>query len=118
MLSILGIVVLIVAPILAYRTAKDYDRNAALWAIVTFAVGFALQFVIPFFIGIILAMVLMASGTPPDQLQEAIGGWATVIGVAFMVLSIVGVFTILRYLSKVPEEKSFTPPPRPPETFN
>lgn len=118
MLSILGIVVLIVAPILAYKTAKDYERNAALWALFTFAAGFGIQFVIPFFIGIILALVLTAGGTPPEQLPEAIGGWATVIGIVFLFLSVVAVFLILRYLSKVPEEKSFTPPPQPPETFN
>ncbi len=118
MLSILGIVVLIVAPILAYKSAKDYDRNAALWALFTFAAGFGLQIVIPFIIGIIFSVVLMAGGTPAEQLPEAISGWATMIGIVFLFLSVAAVFMILRYLSKVPEEKSFTPPPQPPETFN
>lgn len=117
MLSILGFVIIIVATIYAYKTAKDYGRNAVLWAIITFAAGFGIQIVIPIIIGIVLAIVLMAGGTQPEQLQEAIGSWAIIIGVVCIILSVVAVFIILRYLSKIPEEKSFTHPPQPPK-FN
>lgn len=114
MIGILGLVIIIVATIYAYKTAKDYDRNAVLWAIITFSVGFGIQIIIPFIIGIILAIVLMAGGTSPEKLEEAVGGWVVIIGMVCLVLSVAAVFIILRYLSKIPEEKPFTPPPQPP----
>lgn len=118
MLSILGFAVLIVATIFAYRTAKDYGRNAAIWALITFGVGFGIQIIIPVFIGIIWGFVLLASGTPPERMQDEIGGWATIIGIICLVLSVISVFLVLRFLSKIPEEKSFVQPPQPPADFN
>ena len=115
MLSILGLVIIVVATIYAYKTAKDYDRNAVLWAIITFSVGFGIQIIVPVIIGIIFAIFLTAGGTPPEQLEKAVGSWAMIIGMVCLILSVVAVFIILRHLSKIPEEKLFTPPPQPPK---
>ena len=58
MLSLLGFIAVIIATVYAYRTAKDYNRNAVAWAAAVFGVGFAIQLVIPFLFGIIYAVIL------------------------------------------------------------
>lgn len=117
MLSILGIVVIIVATYQVYKTAKDTGRNAIVWSLVTFAVGFGFQIVIPIIVGIVLAVVWIASGASEKEVQEALSGPATVIGLVSLFLSFVVVWIILRQVSKIPEEKSFVSPPSPPN-FN
>lgn len=119
MLSIIGLIILIVVTVQAYKAAKSYGRNAVAWAFITFGVGFGIQIIIPLIFGIIYGIVIAAGGgtASPQQLQRDIMIPALVVSVVCIVLSIVAVLLILRYLSKVPEEKSFTPPPQPPENF-
>ena len=118
MLSILGIVVIIVATYQVYKAARDTGRNAVVWALITFAVGFGFQIVIPIIAGIILAVALIASGTPESGLQEAISTPGILIGLVCLFLSFLAVWLILRQVSKIPEEKSFVAPPTPPTNFN
>jgi hypothetical protein len=112
MLSIIGLVIVIVAAIYAYKTARDYGRQAVLWAIATLAVGIGIQYVVPFILGIILALVYVAQGiTDPMAIQERIMGPAMIIGIGCLVLSVVAMGMILKTLSKVPDEPAMPPPP-------
>jgi steroid 5-alpha reductase family enzyme len=119
-ISIIGFAFIIILTIFAYRTAKDYERNAAVWAVITFFSVFGVQIILPFLIGLIIAVLMLVSGTPPEKLQESFNETvpAVTITVLCIVLSVVAGFLILRYLSKIPEEKSFDVPPAPPTNFN
>ncbi len=117
MIGILGIVVIIVATVMAYRTAKQYDRNAVAWAAIVLAVGFGIQLIIPLLLGVVIAVVMLVNGNTETEIQSAIALPSIIIGLVCIVLSVVAVMLILRYLSKIPEDKPFTQPPTPP-TFN
>lgn len=114
MLSIIGIVVIFVVTYQVYKTARDTGRNAALWGVLTFCVGFGLQWVIPILLGIIIGVVWMASGTDPSDLQTRIQGPAQIIGIACLLASFVALWLIMRYVSRVPDVPIIAAPPPPP----
>jgi putative Mn2+ efflux pump MntP len=118
MLSIFGLVAIIIVPILTYKTASSTGRNAVGWTLAAIGCGVGLQWIVPFFIGVVLAIVFMASGTSIDELPEKIAGFATFIGIFCFVLSIVGMWLILRRVSKVPDDEPAIAPPPPPPTFS
>jgi MFS superfamily sulfate permease-like transporter len=119
MLSIIGLVIVIVATYYTYKTAKDYGRNAVLWAIATFCVGFGVQFVVPIVIGFVLAIIWVIQGsTDPLEMQARLVGPAAVIGLICLVASLVGMWMILKKVSQVPDEPVGTTPPPPPTDFN
>lgn len=118
MLSILGFIIIIVAAIHIYRTAKQYERNAIGWTLITLGVGFGIQLILPLFIGIIIGIILIVNGSSIKEMQGALNVPAFIIGIVCLVLSIAAVLLILRYVSKIPHEPHFTLPPSPPETFN
>ncbi len=116
MLSILGIVAVIIATYQVYKTARDTERNAVGWALLTFAVGFGIQIILPMMIGFAIALVMTASGNSVMEIQESIQGIAIIIGIAGLLLSFLGIWLIMRHVSKIPES-SFAAPPPPPPTF-
>jgi len=118
MLSVLGIVVIVVATYQVYKAAKDTGRNAAVWALITFLAGFGLQIIVPILVVMIYAGILLNSGTPASQLEQAASTFSIIISLICLVLSFVAVWIILRLVSKIPEEKSFVAPPSPPTNFN
>jgi hypothetical protein len=116
MINIFGFAFIIIFTVFAYKTAKDYERNAVGWALITFGVGFAVQIVLPIFIVFVLAVILTVKGNSPGQIQEDIPYITlTIAGIA---LSFVTGILILRHLSKIPEDKPFDAPPAPPTDFN
>jgi uncharacterized membrane protein len=120
MLSIIGLVIVIVATYHVYKTARDYGRNAVLWATVTFCVGFGLQFIVPFVVGLILAIVWIAQGmsvNDPAAMQDRMLAPATIIGLVCLVLSVVAMWLILKKVSQVPDEPAVNAPPPPPPDF-
>jgi hypothetical protein len=116
MINILGFAVLIIVTIFAYKTAKDYERNAIGWALLTFAVGFGIQIILPILIFVVIAIVMIASGSSLARAQQDIPD--ITITMICLVLSVVSGFLILRHLSKIPEDKAFDTPPAPPTDFN
>ena len=116
MLDIIGLVFIIVFTIFAYKTAKDYERNAVGWALITFAVGIVVQIVLPAFILVIIAIAATVGGSSTQQIQDDIPIFT--ISIIFKILSLVAGFLILRHLAKIPEEKPFDMPPAPPSDFN
>lgn len=119
MLFIAGIVAILVFTIQVYKTAVGTERNAPLWALLTAGVGIVFQFVVPFIIGIVLVVYYLATGTPPDQLEGTMfTGLATILNVACLILSIVGMVLVSKHVSKiredVPANTGSMPPPPPP----
>lgn len=119
MLGILAFVIIIVATYQAYKTAKTYERNAVMWALIVFGVGFGIQIIIPIIVGIIIGVVLILNGTPPEQLENAVGSYAIILNIFFIIFSVAAMLLILKYIGKVPDE-DFTAPsqPPPPPEFN
>lgn len=118
MLTILGLVAVIAATVHVYKTAKDTNRNAVVWALVTLAVGLGFQLVIPLLIGIVIGVVMLASGKNETEIQAAILPAATIIGLVCLVLSFVGIWLIARQVSKIPEGGAPFPAPPAPPTFD
>lgn len=117
MLSILGLVAVIVATYHVYKTAKDTGRNAVGWAFLTFGVGFGSQIILPLMTGIIIALVMTASGNSITKIQEFVDSIALIIGIVCLAASLFGIWLIMRHVSKIPDSDSFIPPPSPP-TFD
>ena len=116
MLDIIGFVFIIVFTIFAYKTAKDYERNAIGWALITFVVGIVVQIILPVFILIIIAVAATAGGSSPQKIQDDIP--IVTISIICKVLSVIAGFLIVRHIAKIPEEKTFDMPPAPPSDFN
>jgi hypothetical protein len=114
MLSILGIVVIVVACIHTYRSARDTGRRAGLWLLAVLVVGIGLQFVVPIVLGIIIAIFYLATGSTQAQLAGDLGSWSMVIGIGCLVLSVVGMLYIAKRAAVVPDEPAAQPPPPPP----
>ena len=116
-LSLLSFVAVIIATYHVYKTAKSYNRNAVLWAVIALVVGIGFQFVIPLFIGIILGIVWIVIGIPIEGLQSAFETWAILLQLICIALSFVGLWLILRQVSKIPEDEPAVSRPPPPPTF-
>jgi hypothetical protein len=116
MLSIVGIVAIVVIAIQVYKSAASTERNAAAWTAVAVVVGIGIQFVIPAIVGFAIGFYLVATGTPPDQIQGFFGLWA-VIGIAGIILSIVGMVLVAKHVSKVKDDVTNAGTPPPPPTF-
>ncbi len=116
MLFIGGIIAIVVFTIQVFKTAQGTGRNAPLWAVLTAAIGIGFQFVIPIFLGIVLAVYYLATGSPTESLERDIQGPATIIGVVSIILSIVGMVLVSKHVSKVidvPVGSVDAPPPPP-----
>ncbi|MGI8639758.1 MAG: hypothetical protein ACR2MG_07365 [Pyrinomonadaceae bacterium] len=117
MLSILGFIAVFIATYFVYKTAKDTGRNAAIWGLLTFAVGFGIQIILPLLIGIIFGFAMAVSGSSVMEIQADIQSASIIIAIVCLILSFIGIALIMRHVAKIPEEKSFVPPPSPPN-FN
>lgn len=116
MLFIGGIIAIVVFTIQVFKTAQGTERNAPLWAALTAGIGITFQFIIPIILGIVLAVYYLATGSSPETLQSDIQGWSIVIGVACIILSIVGMVLVSKHVSKVidvPVGAVNAPPPPP-----
>src|SRR5688572_339957 len=113
MLFILGVVAIVVFAIQVYKSAASTGRNAVGWVTVTVAVGIGIQFGLPIFVGLIYGVYLAILG-PPVELEPGFFGLMGVIGVAGIILSIVGMWLVARHVCKVRDEDSNVQPPPPP----
>ena len=80
-------------------------------------VGLGFQIVVPLLFGLILGVVFLLTGTPADQLAERINGPASIIGIAMLFFSFIGIWLILRHVAKLPEDEPIERVP-PPPTFD
>ena len=116
MIGIIAFIAIFIAAYFAYKTANDNGRSGALWALATIGVGLACQLVFPIVTGLLLAVIYLARGVPQDKLAETINGPATIIGFVSWFLSFVGIWVVLRHISKLPKDEAGSEPP-PPPTF-
>lgn len=117
MLGIAGIVIIIVMTYQVYKTARDNGRNAALWALMTFGVGFGIQIIVPFFIGIVGGIVLVLQGTTdPQEIQSSMNVPSLVLEIVFLASSVYAMWLIFKRASVVPDSPVAGSPP-PPPTF-
>lgn len=114
MLSILGLIAVFIATYYVYKTAKDTRRNAAVWALLTFAVGFGLQIVFPVLVLMVIAVAMTISGKRLNNVDELPWSLDTIIGLSGLVISFVGIWLILRRVSTIPDDEIVDTPPKPP----
>lgn len=115
MLTILGLVFVIVAIVYTYKSAKENGRNAVLWALLAFAVGFGIQFVIPFLLGVVVSVVMIAQEREVYEIQQSLVTHGQVIGLLFLAASVVGVWLVLRKASQLRDDEPLAAPPPPPD---
>jgi len=116
-LQLLGFVAIIAFTVFIGRTAKENGRNSILWALAGFGTGLGLQFVIPIIVVIVITIALIAAGTRPDQVEDVLGWWAFGLNFLFIVLSLIGMFLILRHVAQLPEHQESGDAPPPPPMF-
>lgn len=116
MISLIGLILLIVITVLVYKTAKDYGRNAVLWAAINFVAGFSIQIILPGFILFIIAAAATVGGSSTQQIQDDIP--IVTISIVCIFLSIAAGFLVIRHLGRTPEEDLFDAPPAPPSDLN
>jgi hypothetical protein len=116
-LQLLGLVAIVVFTYFVFKTAKEYGRAAGLWAFVALAVGIGFQWLVPVILMIIITLVLLVTGTRPEQIEDTIGWWSFGIAFVCVALSLVGMFLILRQVAKLPDDAADAdirvPPPPP-----
>lgn len=119
MLSIVGIVAIVIFTIQVYKAAVATGRNGPMWAVASLVVGIGVQFVIPVLIGLGFGIYLAASGASMENLESTYVGLFSIIGIGGIILSMVGMWLIMRHVSNVPDEDpGAQAPPPPPPTFN
>lgn len=99
-----------VAAWLAYKRAKENGRNGVVWALITSAAFIVAQLAT----GAAIAFLLLVANGFDSGGEDLISRYELLINIASIVVSIAVVWLILRFLNKVPEDNSFTPPPAPP----
>ena len=114
MLSILGLVAVIIAAYYIYKTAKETNRNAVGWALLTFVVGFGLQIIFPVVILIIITIAMAVSGKRLTNIDELPWSVDTIISLVVLAASFIGIWLIMRRVSTIPDDEIFTAPPSPP----
>lgn len=119
LLNILGLVVIIVATYLVYNTASGNGRNGVLWAFLVVALGITLQFVIPTIATIVLAYTYLSSpsNAPEYMVMNDLAWYSWMFMIGGLVLSVIAIWAIMRYVSRLPEDGPVTNAPPPPPTF-
>jgi RsiW-degrading membrane proteinase PrsW (M82 family) len=122
MLSILGLVVIVVSTYLVYKTAHDNGRSGVLWAVIICLLGIVLQFVIPTLVTAVLVFMYYSSAPSSSVYLEQqrladLQTYATIVSIAGLVLSLVGMWAIMKYVSRIPEDDPAASAPPPPPTF-
>jgi hypothetical protein len=119
-INILGLVVIIVGTILAYKTARDNGRNGVLWAFLLVASALTMQYVVPTIAVIALAFYYMftAPRMPQSMMIEEVEWFAWIFTFGGLALSFVCVWAVMRVVSRLPEdEPAGSAPPPPPLDF-
>ena len=116
MIGILAFIAIFIAAYFAYKTANDTGRSGPLWVLATLGIGIGIQIALPILIGIIMAAVYLMTGVPAERIAEKITGPLAIVGFISLPLSLIGIWMILRHVSKLPKDEPVIAPP-PPPTF-
>lgn len=118
-LNILGLVVIIVATYLVYKTASGNGRNGVLWAFLVVALGVTLQFIVPTIATVIMVYTIISSSSsmPEYMMMDEINWYAWMFTIGGLALSLISIWAIMRYVSRLPEDDPVTNAPPPPPDF-
>lgn len=94
---------------LAYKKAKDTNRNAILWAIIAAVTFIGTQLLFQFGFGILLGLGIEFQGWSPEIVET----YSLPITIIAVIFSFISTWLVLRYLDKMPEEETFITPPPP-----
>jgi uncharacterized membrane protein len=120
MIGLIGFIAIFIVTYQVYKTAKSTERNPWVWSGLAAATGFGLQLVLPVAFAIVLTLYYLFSGTSADRLESEISGTVNVFGFVSLVASIVGMYLIMKHVSKVKDDEPYSPeqgPPPPPASF-
>ena len=101
----------IVAAWMAYKRAKEYNRNGILWALFTAGAFIGTQLLVSVGAGVLIGMGIGFQGWAEDTYEKL----SLLITTVAIIASIIVTMLILRYLNRVPEETGFINPPEPPK---
>lgn len=99
----------IVSAWLAYKKARDTNRNAVLWAATAAATYIGTQLVVQLAVGTLLGVGIAALGWS-DAVLETYTIPATILSI---IASFGSTWLVLRYLDRMPDDESYNAPPPP-----
>ncbi len=114
----IGLILLILAPIYIYRNAKQNGHNAVLWTVITIAIGIFGQLVLPLMIGITAAIVMSVSGSSETEIEKTVTSYSFIISIASIVVTGFGYYLVANKINKINDDEFFQKPPAPNEFFN
>jgi integral membrane sensor domain MASE1 len=85
--------------------------------LVTAGIGLGIQWIVPIVAAIIVSVIFLAAGTRQDQLADAITGIVFAVTLACLVLSVIGMFLVLRLAAKAANDDDAEINIPPPPTF-
>ena len=103
----------IISAWLAYKKAKDTNRNGILWAAIAAVTFIGTQLVLQFGFGIVIGLGIAAFGWSESLLET----YSIPITILAVVCSFGTTWLVLRYLDKPVTGESYQQPPAPP-TFD
>ena len=113
MLSVFGCICVIIATYYIYRTAKSSNRNSIKWAFVNLAVGFVFQFALPLLIASAVAFIVVISKGTARDIDRIYAKYGSIADITILILNFVGIWLIIRRVSKIPENEIPAVPPPP-----
>lgn len=96
---------------LAYKKARDTNRNAILWAIIAAVTFIGTQLLVQLGFGILLGIGIELRGWSADIIDT----YSLPITIFAVIISFLSTWLVLRYLDKMPEDEAFVSPPPPPD---
>jgi hypothetical protein len=114
----IGLILLILAPIYIYRNAKQNGHNAILWTVITIAIGLFGQLFLPLMIGITIGIVMAMNGATETEIENSITPYTFIINIASIVVTAFGYFFVANKINKVKDDEVYQKPPAPNEFFD
>ncbi|MDQ6785208.1 MAG: hypothetical protein M3033_00110 [Acidobacteriota bacterium] len=114
-ITTLGCVFVVVTSCYIYRAAKNNNHNATRWIFINLAVGIVFQFVLPLLIAATLVTFIITLKGSPRDIDKIYGKYGLIVDIIILVLNLVGIWLIIKHVSKSPQNKISVAPPMPPK---
>lgn len=114
----IGLILLILAPIYVYRNAKQNGHNAGFWTVITIAIGLFGQIFLPIAIGITIGVVMAVNGSSETEIEKTVSSYSFILTIASIVVTAFGYYLIANKINQVKDDEIYQNPPAPNEYFN
>lgn len=106
----------IIAAWLAYKKAKETNRNAVLWAFIAVAVFIGTQLLVGVGAGIVIGIGIAAGNWAEDTFDK----YSVLINLVAIIASFLSTWGLLRFIGTTPKThtEEYNPPPPPPGDFD